>query len=87
MLANCDGTLAGETGTLLGRMDGELRLPPYYYHADELARMAGMSPPKRTWLLESLRDAGFDASGVHYDPKGIKTDAGLPELGEIFNNA
>jgi len=85
MLAASDETMAKETVTLLAKIGREMPLPPYYHHVDHLASMTGKSPPRTAWLLERLGEAGFRASGVHYNPKGIRTDAGLRELGEIFN--
>ncbi len=87
MLAASDESMAKESVALLAKMNGEMLLPPYYHHVDHLARRFGMSPPRTAWLLERLGEMGFRASAVHYGPKGIKTDAGLRELGEIFNTA
>jgi len=87
MLKACDGTFHRDTLTILESLKGELLKPPYYYDIDDMARRTGTRPLKTDEVVRSLRDAGHRASGVHYSRKGVKTDAGLPAIGEIFNNA
>ena len=87
MLAACDGSEHRETVGLLESVLSELQAPPYHYHIDDLARRTGTRPLKTDDLVGLLKKAGHKASGVHYDRKGVKTDAGLWALGQMFNNA
>jgi tRNA (guanine26-N2/guanine27-N2)-dimethyltransferase len=85
MLKHCDDSFGKETRKLLEAINGELLQPPYHHHIDHIASITGTNPLKTDWLVERLRECGHTASGVHYNRKGFKTDAGLGEVGEIFN--
>lgn len=87
MLMACGESFARGTKKLLEALDGELLQPPYHHHIDHIASITGTDPPKTDWVVDRLRGSGFAASGVHYGRKGFKTDAGLSEVGEIFNTA
>ncbi len=87
MLKACDDTFHRDTKNILESLLSELQQPPFHYHIDDMASRTGTRPLRTDELVASLREAGFGASGVHYSRKGVKTDAGLPELAEMFNNA
>ncbi len=87
ILKACDETFHRDTRAILESLLSELPHPPYHYHIDDMARRTGTRPLKTDDLVMALRAAGFRASGVHYSRKGVKTDAGLSAIGEIFNKA
>ena len=55
--------------------EADPRLPPYFVHTHDLARAAGVSPPKRDLIMETLRAKGHLAVRSHVERDGIKTDA------------
>lgn len=53
--------------------------PPLYYRTDTIARKYGLATePPLARLLEALREGGFRGAPTHFDPKGFRTDAGMP---------
>jgi tRNA (guanine26-N2/guanine27-N2)-dimethyltransferase len=56
-----------------------------FYHTDELASLFKRSPPKLDSILEGLKSSGFPSSRTHFDPKGIRTEASIEDIEEIFN--
>ena len=50
-------------------------LPPGGYDTNAVASILGMSPPRITSLIESLKAEGFGASRSRFSPTLIKTDA------------
>ncbi|MCS7131649.1 MAG: helix-turn-helix domain-containing protein, partial [Hadesarchaea archaeon] len=65
---------------LLNRLAEEGDGPPTFYDVHELAKRAGISPPKLSRLLEGLRSKGYFASRTHFSPLGLRTDAPLDEV-------
>ncbi len=62
---------------LLKIMAAEADLPPYYYTLGEIGRRGKMDIPKRSQLIEAIRDRGYRASPTHINAEAIKTDADL----------
>ena len=87
MLGRCDDSFDKATRGILESLKSELPRPPYHYHIDDLAKLTMTRPLRTDDLVRAIRESGFRASGVHYNRKGVKTDAGLPALREIFNTA
>ena len=57
-----------------------------YYRYDKLFGMLKKNiPPKRLFINE-LQKQGFRACETHFDPRGIKTDAGIEDLINIANS-
>lgn len=65
---------------LLNRCVEEADGPPTFYDLNEVAKRAGVSPPKIGTLIDELREAGHFASRTHFSPMGIRTDAPHDEL-------
>ena len=87
MTSACDDSIAKESYSLVTKIGEELLQPQYYYHMDEIARMTGSNPMKTASMVRILNEQGHRASGVHYNQKSFRTDAGLPTLRKIFNTA
>ena len=62
-------------------------MPPYFAHTHDLARAAGVSPPKRDLIMEMLRAKGHLAVRSHVERDGIKTDADMGTCVEAAREA
>jgi tRNA (guanine26-N2/guanine27-N2)-dimethyltransferase len=72
---------------LLNRCAEEADGPPAFYDVHEVARRAGVSPPKIVELIAKLREGGYFASRTHFSGTGFRTDAPMEELVKIFKCA
>jgi len=84
-----EGSFAPPTRSLralLQQLQGECdrRLPPHYYHLEDLSRRgrAACTPP-RDLLLAALRRRGFAAARCHCDARSVRTDASYCELLDV----
>jgi tRNA (guanine26-N2/guanine27-N2)-dimethyltransferase len=50
-----------------------------FYHLPNIFSKTGKSV-KVDYLIEKLKEKGFDTCRTHFDPQGIRTDAGLKEI-------
>lgn len=64
----------------------EASAPALFFKLDELARRTKHSPPKLQAMVAKLAEGGFSASRTHFDPKGVKTDAPLGELLQLYKD-
>jgi tRNA (guanine26-N2/guanine27-N2)-dimethyltransferase len=64
-----------KTAQLLGLMQSELNLPPYFYTLGEIGRRGKIDIPKADRLATALVAAGYDFSRTHIHPEGFKTTA------------
>ncbi len=62
----------------------EADMPPTYYQLDTLSEKYNLPSISIMKILEELKLRGFKASRTHFHPKGVKTDAPLPDLLEIM---
>jgi tRNA (guanine26-N2/guanine27-N2)-dimethyltransferase len=69
-----------EVQRILDLVEGELHCSSFYYSTDSLASAYHAKPPSLSRLIESLRDAGFQATRTHFDPSGFRTTAPLPTI-------
>jgi tRNA (guanine26-N2/guanine27-N2)-dimethyltransferase len=75
----------GKLDSLLGLMEGEVGMPPWFYEVHATCRRLKIQPPpKMERLMGNLHDAGFAAVRTHFSPLGVKTDAGVCELGRAL---
>ncbi len=72
---------------LLNRCAEEADGPPAFYDVHEVARRAGVSPPKIVELIAKLREVSYFASRTHFSGTGFRTDAPIDELVKIFKCA
>ncbi len=75
-----------EVQTILGRIGDEVNLPAFYYRTDAFAKTLRIKPPKLLAVVETLREAGYQASVTHFDPRGFRTDAPLDALSRLLSN-
>ncbi len=69
----------------LGRMAGEIGMPPFYYDVHQMCRLAGCtSVPKMDAVLASLGKRGYAASRTHFSETSVKTDAPLKALKAVI---
>ncbi|MDI6884591.1 MAG: tRNA (guanine(10)-N(2))-dimethyltransferase [Hadesarchaea archaeon] len=66
--------------SLLNRCIEEAGGPATFYDLNEIARRAGVSPPKIGALIAELREMGHFASRTHFSNTGFRTNASLEEL-------
>jgi len=72
---------------LLNQCAEEADGPPTFYDMHELARRAGVSPPKIIGLIGKLRGRGHFASRTHFSGTGFRTNAPMDEIVKIFKGA
>jgi tRNA (guanine26-N2/guanine27-N2)-dimethyltransferase len=72
--------LGQQAVVLLSRCIEESDGPPTYYEMNEIARRAGVQPPKITEAMARLRGRGYFASRTHFSGMGLRTDASLDEI-------
>ena len=65
---------------LLTMMAKETNLPPYFYTLKEIGRFSQRDPPKRSHLIDTLRERGYKAAATHIDPQAIKTNANMNSI-------
>ncbi len=70
---------------ILGIFLEEANSFPLFYLTDKMANSCGVKQPKLSMVIDALRERGFKASRTHFSPIGFKTDAGMKEIKEIFN--
>lgn len=76
-----------ETIRLLGMVQDEVGLPPWFVTTDELARSEHAPAPKVDRFLGGLRDIGYRATRTHFHPRGVKTDAPYGDVLRAFRAA
>jgi tRNA (guanine26-N2/guanine27-N2)-dimethyltransferase len=57
---------------------------PWYFQIHKIAKSAGVAVKKTDFILEKIKERGFNASRTHFDPLGIKTDASMREIRKII---
>lgn len=62
---------------LLKLMQSEVDLPPYFYQLGEIGRRGKLDIPKRSHLIQTLEDWGYQASATHIAAQAIKTTADM----------
>ncbi len=72
-----------ETVSLLKILANEISAPPFIYLTDEIASHCKVHPPNTKELVSQLIEEGHMASRVHYDTKGLRTDASWDDISAI----
>ena len=74
-----------EISAMLELMGQEVGMPPYYFNIHELCKIGGRGDiPKKDLVISSLGESGFRASGTHFSPISIKTDAPIDRIKEVL---
>ncbi|MFC2163121.1 tRNA (guanine(10)-N(2))-dimethyltransferase [Candidatus Altiarchaeota archaeon] len=55
-----------------------------YYDLHKLASKLKVCVPRQDDVMNGLRDAGFKVSRTHYNPRGLKTDASVKDIGRLL---
>ncbi|WP_414470332.1 tRNA (guanine(10)-N(2))-dimethyltransferase [Methanobacterium sp. ACI-7] len=69
---------------LLNMAYAESNAPATHYDLHEISRNLKISAPRLNEVLDTLKERGYFASRTHFKPTGIKTDASVDILKEIF---
>jgi len=85
-LVNRNFKLGHRELVLLDRCAEEAAGPPTFYDVHDLARRARVSAPKLLEVLAMLRKRGYFASRTHFLDTGLRTDAPIDEILQIFRN-
>lgn len=59
---------------------------PFFYDIHEISRMLKMPAPKTDYVVNLLLNLNFVAGRTHFNPRGIKTDARLPQILKILKD-
>lgn len=62
----------------------EANAPATHYDLHEICRNLKISAPRLNDVLDALKESGYFASRTHFKPTGIKTDAPVDKIKEIF---
>jgi tRNA (guanine26-N2/guanine27-N2)-dimethyltransferase len=83
-----DGPEATEprASKLLQALIEEADSAPCYFVADKVCDRFNLPIPPKNDILFELKKLGHQATGTHFHPTGIKTDASIQELKEILFN-
>ena len=70
---------------LLGLLEGEIGLPPFYYSIHALCKLSGKKSVRKTEsILADLMAKGFVARRTHFSDVSIKTDAPFEKVLEVL---
>jgi tRNA (guanine26-N2/guanine27-N2)-dimethyltransferase len=84
MLADTDGPEGPRLTRLLEVWGSEAGLPPLLVEANRVAGRLRLPTPRIERVLEGLRERGYVAGRAHTNPVGIKTDAPMDVLEDLF---
>ena len=71
---------------LLNKCLIEAEAPATFYDVHSICKSLKISAPKFDLLLDEIRKEGFIAIKTHYNPLGIKSDAGIKDIEQILLN-
>lgn len=69
---------------LLNKCLVESEAPATFYDVHSICKSLKISAPKFELILERLEDEGYEAIKTHYNPLGIKSDAGIENIKNIL---
>ena len=84
MLADGGGPEGARLSKLLEVWRGEVDLPPLLVEANRVAGRLKLPTPRMDRVITELRERGYLAGRAHTNPVGIKTDAPIDVLDELF---
>ena len=64
----------------------EADAPATFYDVHAICKSLKISAPKLDLVFEELRNKGFIAEKTHFNPLGIKTNAGIKDIQEVLIN-
>jgi tRNA (guanine26-N2/guanine27-N2)-dimethyltransferase len=87
MLENIEKTKINQENKALKLLNfayEESNAPATHYDLHEISRNLKISAPRLNNVLDALKENGYFASRTHFKPTGIKTDAPVAKIKEIF---
>jgi tRNA (guanine26-N2/guanine27-N2)-dimethyltransferase len=66
-------------------VDGEYGYPVGYFIIDSICKLVGVKSIGTEAAIEAILSCGYDVTRVHYNPRGIKTNATANDLVKVFN--
>lgn len=87
MLENIEKTSINQENKALKLLNlayDEAEAPATHYDLHEISRNLKINAPKLMDVLDTLKERGYFASRTHFKPTGIKTDAPVDKIKEIF---
>ena len=69
---------------LLNKCLVEADAPATFYDVHSICKSLKVSAPKFDLILDELENEGFKAIKTHYNPLGIKSDAGIEDIKNIL---
>ena len=69
---------------LLNKCLVEADAPATFYDVHSICKSLKLSAPKFDLILDEIRNEGFEAVKTHYNPIGIKSDAGIENIKRII---
>ncbi|MFQ5884270.1 MAG: tRNA (guanine(10)-N(2))-dimethyltransferase [Thermoplasmata archaeon] len=72
------------TSRILELLKSESQIVYPFYSSDDIASRLKVHTPRLVWIIEGLKDDGYEASTTHFDPKGFRTDAPIDEIHKLF---
>ena len=69
---------------LLNKCLVEADAPATFYDVHSICKSLKVSAPKFDLILDELEKEGFKAVKTHYNPLGIKSDAGIEDINNIL---
>jgi tRNA (guanine26-N2/guanine27-N2)-dimethyltransferase len=58
---------------------------PLFYLTDEISSSLKLEQLKLSFIIDRLKERGFDACRTHFSPIGFKTNADMKEIEKIWN--
>ncbi|MFH1178980.1 MAG: tRNA (guanine(10)-N(2))-dimethyltransferase [Candidatus Bathyarchaeota archaeon] len=87
MMVDLDNLLylnGAKAEAIIKLVHGEYGFPVGFFIIDSICRSVGIKSVATEDALNAISGAGFRVTRVHYDPRGLKTDATAAELVDVF---
>ncbi len=84
MIDDEDGPSGGRLSKLLEVWHEEAELPPLLMDVNRVAGRLKLPTPRMERVISGLRSMGYSAGRAHTNPVGVKTDAPVEALEELF---
>ncbi len=65
--------------------NSEYGMPPFFYDSNTIGSYFKIAPPSMKELQEKIQNFGFRVSRTHFKPTGLKTDAEVSDIKNIFD--
>ena len=69
---------------LLNKCLAEADAPATFYDVHSICKSLKLSAPKFDLIIDEIKNEGFEAIKTHYNPLGIKSDAGIENIKKIL---